>query len=103
MTIIRRLKSLEIRVLIWYYKIVNNYKRDINNLLKEQVNIINVSIAEVKAKKPAKTSSAKELFRKRAAIEEKLARPKSKRLSAYIPYNIKDLERNIDIDYIDIN
>ena len=98
MIIIKRPKSLEIKVLIWYYKIVNNYKRDINNLLKEQVNIININIAKVKAKKPTKTSSAKELFKKCAIIKKKLARPKSKRLSIYVSYNIKDLKSNIDIN-----
>jgi hypothetical protein len=98
MTIIKRLKSLGAEIAVQHYRIVDNYRRDINNLLEERVNAIDVSAAEVRTRKPAIVSSTKELFRKRAAIEERLATPKSKRLSAYVSYNAKEVESNIDID-----
>ena len=98
MTIIRRPKSLGAEIAVQHYRIVDDYRRDINNLLEEQVYAIDVSAAEVRTRKPAIVSSAKELFRKRAAAEERLATPKSKRLSAYVPYDIEEVESNIDID-----
>ena len=98
MTIIRRPKSLGAEIAVQHYGIVNDYRRDINDLLKELVNAIDISAAEVRTRKPAIVSSAKELFRKRAIIEERLATLKSKRLSVYVPYDIEEVESNIDID-----
>ena len=65
--------------------------------LEERVNTVDVAIAEVRPRKATTVSTAKELFRKRAAIKEKLAKPKSKRLSAYVLYNAKEIGSDIDI------
>ena len=65
--------------------------------MEERVNTIDVAIAEVRPRKATTVSIAKELFRKRAAAEERLAKPKSKRLSAYVPYDAEEVESNIDI------
>ncbi len=68
--------------------------------MKERVNTIDVTIAEVRPRKATTVSTAKELFRKHAAAEEKLAKPKSKRLSAYVPYDAKEIGSDIDIEEV---
>ena len=68
--------------------------------MKERVNTVNVTIAEVRLRKATTVSTAKELFRKRAAAEEKLVKPKSKRLSAYVPYDAKEMGSDIDIEEV---
>jgi hypothetical protein len=98
MTIIRRPESLGAEIAVQHYGIVDDYGRDIDDLLEERVHAIDVSAAEVRTRKPATVSSAKELFRKRAAAEERLATPKSKRPSAYVPYDAEEVESNMDID-----
>ena len=72
--------------------------KNINNLIKKQVNTINVSIIKVILRKLIIISSAKDLFKRHIAIKERLAKLKSKRLSAYILYNANKLDNKIDID-----
>ena len=68
--------------------------------MKERVNTIDVAIAEVRLRKATIVSIAKELFRKHVAAEERLAKPKSKRLSAYVPFDAKEVESDIDIEEV---
>ena len=68
--------------------------------MEERVNIVDVAVAEVRPRKATIGNTAKELFRKRAAAEERLAKPKSKRLSAYVPYDAEEVESDIDIEEV---
>ena len=68
--------------------------------MEKRVNTIDVAVAEVRLRKATIVSMAKELFRKRVATEERLAKPKSKCLSAYVPYNAEEVESNIDIEEV---
>ena len=68
--------------------------------MEERVNTIDVAVAGVRPRKATTVSMAKELFRKRAAAEERLAKPKSKRLSAYVPYDAEEVESDIDIEEV---
>ena len=92
------IKSLKIDIFIWYYKIINSLRRDVNNFIKEQVNTIDISIIKVRSRKLITISSARDLFKRHITIKERLAKPKSKRLSAYILYNINKLDSKIDIN-----
>ena len=100
MLIIRRPKNLGAEIAIWHYGIVDDHGRDIDDLLEERVNTIDVAVAGVRPRKATTVSMAKELFRKRAAAEERLAKPKSKRPSAYVPYDAEEVESNIDIEEV---
>ena len=68
--------------------------------MEERVNTIDVAIAEIRPRKATIVSMDKELFRNHVAAEERLAKPKSKRLSAYVPYDAKEVESNIDIEEV---
>ena len=57
-------------------------------------------MTEVRPRKATIVSIAKELFRKHAAVKERLAKPKLKRLSIYVSYNIEEVESDIDIKEI---
>ena len=100
MLIIRMPKNLGAEITVWHYEIVDNYSRDIDNLLEERVNSIGVVIAKVRPRKATIVSMAKKLFRKHIAAKERLAKPKSKRLSIYVSYNIKEVESDIDIEEV---
>ena len=68
--------------------------------MEERVNTVDVAIAEVRPRKATIVSIAKELFRKHAAAEERLAKLKSKCLSVYVPYNAEEVESDIDIEEV---
>ena len=103
MTVIKRPNS--VGVPIQHISVVDDLGHEIDDLLEErfqevQVNAIGdrSSAVRTRSQKPDSWKGAKETFRQRAAAEEKLARPKAKRPSAYIPHESTEPIEDMEVD-----
>jgi hypothetical protein len=81
--------------------IIDDCGQGIDDLLEERVQEVHVNAVGAR-RKPDGWGSAKETFRQRAAAEEKMARPKTKRPSAYVPReSTEPIGMDVDLDIDD--
>ena len=99
MTIIQRPSSLGVP--ICQISVLDDSRREVDDLLEERFQKVQVNAIRTRSRKPDAWRGAKETFRQRATTKEKLAKPKTKRPSAYVPQEstepINDIELGEEI------